>query len=101
LSFNEHVRYVTAICAQRVYFLKRLRDQGLPVNQLHIVFESLIVNRIRYAIPAWGGFVTAELRGTVLNVNLKSCKHTIDETLMSEEKQCLSCAYYMSVNGVR
>ena len=39
LSFNEHVRYVTAICAQRVYFLKRLRDQGLPVNQLNIVFE--------------------------------------------------------------
>ena len=44
-GFDEHVRYIiTAICAQRkMYLLKRLRDEGLPVNQLNIVFESLIV----------------------------------------------------------
>jgi len=51
LRFDGHVRYITAICTQRMYLLKRLRDRRLPVNQLNIVYESLIVNRIRYAIP--------------------------------------------------
>jgi len=32
---------------------------------------------------------------TVLRVNLKSFKHKIDETLLSE-KNSLSCAYYVS-----
>jgi len=41
-----------------MYLLKWLRDQGLAVKQLNIVFESLVVNRIRYAI-------LAELRGTI------------------------------------
>jgi len=37
-------------------------------TQLNIVLESLIVNRIKYAIPAWGGFITAELRSTINGV---------------------------------
>jgi len=51
LRFDEHVRYITAICAQRMYLLERLRDQDIPVNQLDIVFESLIVNRISAFLP--------------------------------------------------
>jgi len=53
LHFDEHVCYITAICTQRMYLLKRLRDRRLPVNQLDIVFESLIVNRIRYAMDSY------------------------------------------------
>ena len=50
LRFNEHVRYINATCAQRLYLLKRLRDQSIGLDMLY---------------AAWGGFVTAELRGTI------------------------------------
>jgi len=54
LCFDEHVRYIksTAICAQRMYLIKRLCDQGLAVKQVNIVFESLVVvNRSDMAFP--------------------------------------------------
>jgi len=35
--------------------------QGMPLSQLSIVAHSLIVSRILYALPAWGGFLSAEL----------------------------------------
>jgi len=37
-------------------------------TQLNIVFESLVINSIKYAIPAWGGFITTELRSTINGV---------------------------------
>ena len=35
--------------------------QGMPLNKLRVVVYSLIVSRIGYALPAWGGFVSVEL----------------------------------------
>jgi len=33
----------------------------LPTAQLNIVFCAIILSRILYALPAWGGFLTVEL----------------------------------------
>ena len=33
----------------------------MPLNKLRVVVYSLIVSRIAYALPAWGGFVSVEL----------------------------------------
>ena len=33
----------------------------MPPNKLRVVAYFLIVSRIRYALPAWGGFVSAKL----------------------------------------
>ena len=33
----------------------------MPLNKLRVVVYSLIVSRIGYALPAWGGFVSVEL----------------------------------------
>jgi len=38
-----------------MYLLKQLKSQGLGIKQLHIVFTALIVSRVLYALPAWGG----------------------------------------------
>jgi len=35
------------------------------VKELHTVFCALIVSRILYAVPAWGGFLTADLIGKI------------------------------------
>ena len=57
LHFDEHVKYVLTICGQRLYLLKTLRGQGLSPGHINTVFQSLIISRLAYAIPAWGGFL--------------------------------------------
>ena len=44
-----------------MYILKLLRSQGMPIAQLSTVAYSLIIGRILYALPAWGGFISVEL----------------------------------------
>jgi len=34
--------------------------QGLPAKQLNVVFCAIVVSRILYALPAWGGFLIAK-----------------------------------------
>jgi len=63
--FDAQVRNVLKLCSQRVYLLKLLRDQGLSREQLHVVFLALIVSRLRYALPAWSGFLKAEQIGQI------------------------------------
>ena len=65
LKMDVHVKFVLSQCAQRMYILKLLRHQGMPLDKLHVVAHSLIVSRITYALPAWGGFVSAELIGMI------------------------------------
>ena len=59
LKFNEHVNYVLKQSCQRLYLLKLLRAQGLPLHQLHTVCVAMLISRITYAICAWGGFCAA------------------------------------------
>ena len=40
-------------------------DQGLPCFQLNIVFDALVLSRVRYAVPVWSGFMSVELKGQV------------------------------------
>jgi len=61
LKMDSHVQYILSQCAQRMYLLKLLQHQGMPLNKLRVVVYSLIVSRIGYALPAWGGFVSVEL----------------------------------------
>jgi len=55
-----------------MYWLKLLRAQGLPVTQLNTVFQALILNKIKYAIQAWSGFLSVHLVSQV-NGLLKRC----------------------------
>ena len=61
LSNNEHVKNILTICYQRCYLLKCLKAQGLPAKQLNVVFSAIVVSRIIYALPAWGGFLSNDL----------------------------------------
>jgi len=57
--------YMLKICSQRVYLLKLRRDQGLTHHYLHVIFDALVLSKLRYAICAWGGFLSAELEGQI------------------------------------
>jgi len=64
LIFDEQVKNVLTICNQRSYLLKCLKGRSLPSKELYC-FCALIVSRILYALPAWGGFSTADLIGKI------------------------------------
>jgi len=60
-SFVDHVDYILKICSQRIFLLKQLRDQGLPLQSLHTVFQAIVLSRLLYALPAWGPLLNIEL----------------------------------------
>ena len=60
-----HVHYIISQCAQRMYLLKLLRHQGMSGEQLSVVTYSIIVSHILYALPAWCGFLSAELTNKI------------------------------------
>ena len=63
---DSHVHYIIiSQCAQRMYLLKLLQHQGMSGEQLSVVTYSIIVSRILYALPAWGGFLSAELANKI------------------------------------
>ena len=61
LKFDKHVKNILTICSQRCYLLKCLKAQGLPAKQLNVVFSAIVMSRIIYALPAWGGFLSNDL----------------------------------------
>ena len=60
-SFITRVDVILKLCSQRIFLLKQLRDQGMPLQQLHVIFQAIVLNRITYDIPVWGPFVSADL----------------------------------------
>ena len=57
--FGNHVEAILKICSQRIFLLKQLREQGMPLDQLHTVFQAIILSRLTYAITLWGPVKTA------------------------------------------
>jgi len=86
LKMDCHVQYILSQCAQRMYLLKLLQHQGMPLIKLRVVVYSLIVSRIGYALPAWGGFVSAELHCKIdaMFKRLKRYGYTTDYHTLSD-----------------
>ena len=54
---------ILTIFNQRVIYLNVWRARAFPLKNSIAVFCAMIVSRILYALPAWGGFLTADLIG--------------------------------------
>ena len=63
LNFDKHIEFILTQCSQRVYLMKLLRDQGLSDKHLDVVFQSIIISRLCYALSTWGEF----LKGKQIN----------------------------------
>lgn len=73
LSFESHVNAVLCACSQRFYLLKMMRDGGMSIRNLNVIYDALIINRITYCISAYGGYLNSEQVGKV-NALLKRAK---------------------------
>ena len=65
LRFDLHVNSILKQCSQRSFLMKQFRCQGLSNKQLNTVFDAIIISRLCYALPAWGGFLSKELEGRI------------------------------------
>jgi len=81
LRFDEHVKYLLTLCNQRCFLLKTLRAQGMSPKHINSVFQSLIISRVVYALPAWGGFLTKDLVNKIDAFLKKSAKYGYTSTL--------------------
>jgi len=89
---DPHVQYILSQYAQRMYLLKLLRHQGMSYAQLTVVTYSIIISRLIYALPAWGGFLSTELVGKInaLFRRLKrfgylSCNITVSDLMIDSD----------------
>ena len=56
LNFDTHIEFILTQCSQKVFLMKRLRDQGISDKNPYVVFQFIIISRLCYAQSAWGLF---------------------------------------------
>ena len=61
LNFNDHVSSLVTLCNQRLYLLSLLRKQGLGVDECDSVLQAIVLSRIRYALPMYYNYLTADM----------------------------------------
>ena len=71
MGMKKHVEYIVNICNQRTYLLTQLKRQGLTPAQLQNVFDTIILARILYALPAWRGYMKASDINSLKHLFLK------------------------------
>jgi len=67
-----------------MYLLKLQRHQGLPDAQLSVIANDVIISRLLYAVPAWGGFLSVELINFLQHMQrfgYLQCRMTVAEVM--------------------
>ena len=91
--FKWHVSELLKLCSQRTYILRMLHSRGLGANQLNACLNhALIVSLISYALPAWGGFISAGQRGRINAFLKRADKCGFCFNLISEKQLLCSSA---------
>jgi hypothetical protein len=111
LHFDSHVQFILRQCTQRIYLMKLLRKQGLPLKQLSILFQALVISRIQYAVSAWVGFILAVWKrkidvfllrayhfGFCGDVSFDSLLFSADQTLFKSLRNIDHCIHPMPLD---
>jgi len=57
LTFAAHIDSTLSAVSQRFYLLKQLKIRGLNQAALDTVFQSLVLNKITYAVQSYPGYL--------------------------------------------
>ena len=96
---DRHVNFVLSQCSQRLYLLKLLRSQGLSTAQLDQVSQAIIVSRLRYALPVWSVFLTADLINRIQALLKRLFKFGYSSHLISFSDLIKSCSAELFENA--
>jgi len=53
-SFQKHCRRLLCDLRRLLYIMKDLKLNGVPIDNIHLIFESLIISRVRYGLSVYG-----------------------------------------------
>ena len=65
LQCDAHIKFIFGQCGQRMSALRLMRDQGLSLDKLSIIFQAIVVSHIMYALSAWGGILSVAQIGQI------------------------------------
>ena len=72
MGMNIHVEYIVHIFNQCTNLLTQLKQRGLPPAQLQNVFDTIILARVFYALPARRGYMNASDINSLQQLFLKA-----------------------------
>jgi len=75
------VHWSTVVSSQRIFLIKQLRAQGMPLEQLHTVFQATILQRLAYALPAWGPFLSVDLKHKIDGFLKRSYRYSFNKAI--------------------
>ena len=99
LSFVHHVEFLIRVCSQRFYLLQQMRKQGLTDDCLHVVFNSIIYNRILYALSAWGGYLSRDSINRLHAIFKKAVRWKLTEDSHSIDQLLKQCDFKLFINA--
>ena len=86
LSFHEHVEHIAKSCNQRFYLLQQMRKQGLNADCLKILFHSIVLSKMLYALSAWGGYISGENESRLNKVLRKAKRYGYTDSVLTFSK---------------
>ena len=99
---DKYVDFILSVITQRFYLLSQLKNQGLSINVLNILFHALIVSRIVYALPAFSaGFLSKYNHSRINWVFRKGRKWRTSTDLSFNIEELIEAPDYDLFNKVR
>ena len=86
LSFHDHVEHIAKTCNQRFYLLQQMHKQGLNADCLKILFHSIVLSKILYALSAWGGYISGENESRLNKVLRKAKRYRYTDSVLTFSK---------------
>jgi hypothetical protein len=62
LKWESHVQFLCKKLSQRSLLIKHFSKRGYNSEELFLIFQSLFLSILTYALPAWGGSLNKRIR---------------------------------------
>jgi hypothetical protein len=84
-----HVNYILSFVNQWLYLISQLRKTGSSAKAREVVFHSLIISRLLYALPSFAGFCLVLILLTLIPyfANWLDCLFDFDELEAAAENR--------------
>jgi len=93
-SYVNHVNAILKVCSQCIFLLKQLRDQGMPLGQLHTIY-AIILSCLTYAIRP---FLSVDIKQTIDAFLKKSFRYGFSKQIFEIQTTADSAVYKLFNN---
>jgi len=80
LSTTAYIDRLLMQVNQRLYLLSLLQSSGLQRSSLHLLFNTLVINKLTYALPAYAGQLTVDDKNRINAISRKAMRRGLTLT---------------------